>query len=94
MQFTHNPCYTDPVANLTLAIDDDLLRRARMRALEEGTSVNAVVRDYLNAYANSETPRNGMDRFLGISRRHPDTGSRSGERSWTRSALYDERLDS
>ena len=33
---THNPCYTDPVTNLTLAIDEDLLRRARIRAIEEG----------------------------------------------------------
>jgi len=35
------------VANLTLTIDEDLLRRARIRALEQGTSVNARVRKYL-----------------------------------------------
>jgi len=39
------------MANLTLAVDDDLLRRARVRAAEQGTSVNAVVRDLLIAYA-------------------------------------------
>ncbi len=33
------------MANLTIVIEGDTLKRARMRALEEGTSVNAVVRD-------------------------------------------------
>ena len=26
---THNPCYTDPVANLTLSIDDELAEGLR-----------------------------------------------------------------
>ena len=39
------------MANLTLAIDEDVLRRARIRALEQGTSVNALLREYLDAYA-------------------------------------------
>ena len=50
-------CNTCPVlhlyfmTNLTLAVDHDLLHRARVRAAEEGTSVNAVVRDLLSAYS-------------------------------------------
>ena len=32
------------MANLTLVIDEDVLRRARVRALQQGTSVNALVR--------------------------------------------------
>lgn len=94
MEITHNPCYTDPVANLTLAIDDDLLRRARIRALEEGSSVNSVVRAYLAAYADSDSPQHAMKRFLDIARTHPDTGRNHIERSWTRSDLYSERLGS
>ena len=39
------------MANLTLAVDDDLLRRARVRAAKEDTSVNAVVRELLAAYS-------------------------------------------
>lgn len=41
------------MANLTVAIDDDLLRRARIRALESGTSVNALLREYLEDYAGA-----------------------------------------
>lgn len=33
--------------NITLAIDEDLLERARRVALEEKTSVNAIIRDFL-----------------------------------------------
>src|SRR5450759_5125458 len=51
---TQKPCYTGRhMANLTITIDDALLRRARMRALEQGTSVNALLREYLVAYAGS-----------------------------------------
>ena len=35
------------MTNLTITVDDEVLRRARIRALEEGSSVNAVLRDYL-----------------------------------------------
>ncbi len=42
------------MANLTLAVDHDLLHRARVRAAEEGTSVNAVVRDLLLAYSAAD----------------------------------------
>ena len=60
LSLLRDPCYTDYVehglrfggirmANLTLAVDDQLLRQARLRALEQGTSVNALLRDYLEA---------------------------------------------
>ncbi len=42
------------MANLTVAIDDALLHRARQRALDNGTSVNALVRSYLETYAGED----------------------------------------
>jgi hypothetical protein len=35
------------MSNLTISVDEAVLKQARMRALEEGTSVNALLRDYL-----------------------------------------------
>jgi len=35
------------MATLTIVVNEAVLRRARMRALEQQTSVNAVLRDYL-----------------------------------------------
>ncbi len=40
--------------NLTITVDDEVLRRARIRALSQGTSVNAVLREVLESYAGSE----------------------------------------
>ncbi|MDN5850595.1 MAG: hypothetical protein L0H63_13315 [Nitrococcus sp.] len=41
--------------NITVSIDDEVHRRARIRAAERGTSVSAAVRDFLNAFAGGET---------------------------------------
>jgi hypothetical protein len=73
------------MANLTLVIDDELLLRARKRALEQGTSVNAVVRSYLESYAGRSDAVEAMRAFV---ERAASYGARS-ERPWTREDLYD-----
>jgi len=35
------------VKNITVSVDDEVYRRARMRAAQEDTSVSALVRDFL-----------------------------------------------
>lgn len=76
------------MANLTLVIDEDVLRAARIRALEHGTSVNAVVRDYLTSYARREGAREAIAAFLGRAA-ESSASSGSGGRTWTREELYD-----
>ena len=85
------PCNTGTVANLTLAIDEDLLRRARIRALEQGTSVNAVVREFLESYAGSADRARNMRRFLDLAA-ETRAGSRGWSRQWRREDLYDDRV--
>ena len=55
------------MANLTLAIDDDLLHRARVRAAEQGTSGNAVVRDLLVAYSAADRVEAARRRLVALS---------------------------
>ncbi len=75
------------MANLTLAIDDAVLRRARIRALEQGTSVNALLREYLEAYSGVREERvRAMEDFLRIVQ---ESGARIGEKTWTRDDLHD-----
>ncbi|MGH2951128.1 MAG: DUF6364 family protein [Solirubrobacterales bacterium] len=77
------------MANLTLSIDEQLLRRARIKALEQGTSVNALVRDYLGDYASAgNAAREAIEDAVAISA-ELDAGSGSGGRAWTRGDLYD-----
>ena len=52
------------MANLTITVDDGTLKRARMRALEEDTSVNAVLREYLEEYAGRRRERREAGRRL------------------------------
>lgn len=42
-------CYCAVVKNITLAVPDDVYRQARVRAAERGTSVSALVAEYLRA---------------------------------------------
>src|SRR5450631_1693594 len=42
------------MANLTIVVDEQILQRARIRALQHGTSVNAILRDYLASFAGGE----------------------------------------
>ena len=43
------------MANLTLAIDDKLLREARIKALNEDTSVNEICRRAIEQYVGGES---------------------------------------
>lgn len=74
-----------------MAIDDDTLRNARVRALQQGTSVNAVIRDFLESYAGGQDQqRQAIDTMVEIAGRSP-TGSDATGRTWTRDDLYEER---
>ena len=41
--------------NITVAVGDDVHRRARIRAAERGTSVSAAVREFLVRWSGEET---------------------------------------
>ena len=41
--------------NITVAIDDDVHRRVRIKADERGTSVSAAVREFLIRWSDEET---------------------------------------
>lgn len=74
------------MANLMLSIDDDLLKKARMRAIQRGTSVNAEIRRFLEQYTGAEGARqDSVQRVLEWSR---SAQSRSAGRRWSRDELY------
>jgi biotin-(acetyl-CoA carboxylase) ligase len=76
------------MTNVTITMDESVLKRARIRAIHEGTSVNAVLRAYLEAWANSsEPPGPGAD-IVALAERSK-AGSGRGGRRWTRDDLHD-----
>ncbi len=76
------------MANLTISIDADLLKQARIRALQQGTSVNALLREYVEAYVSDEEMKKAAESIIDISRR-VKSGSGPEGRTWTRDELYE-----
>jgi plasmid stability protein len=77
------------MANLTITLDDDLLKRARLKAIAQGTSVNAVLRVYLEQFAGDDAARRAaVARILELAR---SSKAARGDRRWTRDELYDRR---
>jgi hypothetical protein len=77
-------------ANLTLQLETDVIRRARIVAAKRGTSVSALVARELDQLVARE------DRYEDARRRAVElmiAAQPRGGRSWTRDDLYAERLD-
>ena len=76
--------------NVTIRIDEETLRRARIRALEEGTSVNAVVRTFLAIYVGGDKEMEARRRLAALADETAVDG-RHDEREWMRDELYEDR---
>lgn len=77
------------MANLTLSLDDALLRKAREAALREKTSVNALVRDYLSRYVDARSRRiQALDAFDAVA----DCSSSASQAPWSRESLHGRSL--
>lgn len=75
------------MANLTITVPDDVLRRARIRALEQGTSVNGLLREYLSSFTGGKSEaRQAVERLLELSR---TSAARRGRQRWTRDELHE-----
>jgi hypothetical protein len=54
--------------NVTLSIDDEVIRRARRRAEALGTSVNQLVREYIEQLAGKSDPNEDAREFERLSK--------------------------
>jgi hypothetical protein len=75
------------MASLTLNIDESTLRRARIRALEQGTTVNAIVREYLESFAGESAASEGLLAFVSLAERAGASSGAAG-RAWTRDDVH------
>lgn len=75
------------MAKLTITVDEGTLKAARIRAAELGTTVNDLVRSYLESFAGTAAERRRATReLLDLSLA---TSGRRGRRQWTREELPD-----
>jgi hypothetical protein len=75
--------------NLTLSVDDRLVERAREVARQQGTSLNALIRDFLKGLAGQAAGGEILSEFEAM---WAEPGN-SGGKPFKREELYDERLN-
>ena len=76
--------------NLTIQLDDAVIRRARVVAAKRGTSLSALVaRELDQLVARDERFEDARRRAVDLMR----TARPRGGRTWTRDDIYAERLD-
>jgi hypothetical protein len=76
--------------NITLAIDEEVLRGARRYAAEHDTTVNALVREYLKSLVDFEKRAAEARKRLG--KMSEESEARLGSWKWNREEIYEDRL--
>ncbi len=78
------------MANLTISVDEEVLKRARIRALEENSSVNAVLARYLEEYARTDELRRRREEALkSLLELAERCQAGRGDKTWTRDELHE-----
>ena len=75
--------------NLTISVDDELLRRAREMAARRGLSLQELLREHLRALVAERPAQDVADELLDLMENH---GGRSGGRRIFRAEAYEDRL--
>lgn len=83
---TRDQCYTGFMANLTISVDDQVLRRARIRALQRNESVNRYLAETLERYADGDDG-SAAEALIALAR-SVNTGHVGEGRGWTREELH------
>jgi metal-responsive CopG/Arc/MetJ family transcriptional regulator len=76
------------MTHLTIALEENLLEEAQDRARQQGTSVEEVLRGYLQSYVETrqERQKEAIDSLLDLSSK---ACGGSGGRKWTRDELHE-----
>jgi len=81
--------YTYPVSmkNVTIALDDSLLREARRIAADRSTTLNAMIREFLEELSQRESRAvKARRRIVELCR---ESQARVGPRTWSRDELHE-----
>jgi hypothetical protein len=75
--------------NITLSLADDVVERAREVARQQGTSLNALVRQYVERLARGDDEEDLAEQFRAL---WAENRGHSGGRRFKREDAYEERL--
>lgn len=74
--------------NITLSIDEEVVKKVRRIALEKDTTLTAMVRDYLNHMAESVDAHQLQD-ARALRKTFSQLSRPMGKRDWIRDDLYE-----
>lgn len=75
--------------NVTISVEEAVLERAREVARRQGTSLNSLLRRYLETLAGTAAGRKAGDELLALMR---EQGGRSGGQRIRRDEAYEDRV--
>ncbi len=76
------------MSNITLSVDEEIIKKVRKIAIDKNTTLTAMVRDFLTTVANRDNQQ--KKEAVRKLRASFKTMSRDmGRRRWTREALYE-----
>ena len=74
--------------NITLSIDEEIVKKVRKIAIDKDTTLTAMVRDYLTSVAGSDAAARKADADK-LMKTLEKVSRDMGPRTWTREDLYD-----
>ena len=75
------------MADLTIKVDAVLLDRARTKAREQGTSIEALLREHLEAYVGQQQVQRALAEFAKLA--SESEARSSSHRTWDRGEVHD-----
>lgn len=82
------------MANLTLSVADELLKKARIHAIEHGTSVNALVREYLQSLTDQTQDRmQALEEIEALAQKIERERLIESGWKWNRDEIYEDRFN-
>ena len=75
------------MANVTLKIDDDLLKKARQIAAERKISINAIIREKIEEFVSQDSRKETS--LMGLESFYYRCKAQIGEKTWTRDEIHE-----
>ena len=75
------------MANVTLKIDDDLLKKARQIAAEKKISINAIIREKIEEFVSQDSRKETS--LMGLESFYERCKAKVGIKNWTRDEIHE-----
>ncbi len=76
------------MSNITLSVDDEVIKKVRKIAVDKNTTLTAMVREYLQAVADSDAAEK-KQAVKKLQQSFGDLSRDMGRRNWSRDELYE-----